>query len=217
MSEVPAEMVGKARQFINDIDKDATVLNTILQGALKDLKARQMRGKVAPRPEFVIDLKRKCDNAKLMSVASCWIDLKKKYPEFYVAFINTGTLSDESWRFDEPIIALSFAVMNYGNYPNIEGDRPAYRFVTYEIAWIGLHALARRFQRGFETSRANIGADFNPLVKWYFNDRADVLDPENIHIQAKTGTWRGRMEDHFYTLDTGLTVKMPVLSIRTFV
>src|SRR5690242_18688388 len=134
MSEVPAEMVGKARQFINDLDKEAAILNTILQDALKAIKARQIRGKVGPRPEFVADLKRKCDNAKLWSVASCSINLKKKYPAFYLAFINTGTLSTEGWRFEEPMIALSLAVMDYSKYPKIEGDRPAYRFVTYEIA-----------------------------------------------------------------------------------
>lgn len=72
------------------------------------------------------------------------------------------------------------------------------------IASLSLHALARRYQRGFDTSDAMILSELKALAMCH----ADVVQtPGDFAIGGSGGNWVG---------EVGLRDGMPVMAVRSF-
>lgn len=85
--------------------------------------------------------------------------------------------------------------------------------IPQTFASVGFHALARRFQRCPDHSRAALMSDFSALIKANVNDETKFPTGELFDIQTPRGAWRG-VTGPVTDLDGTVAVQFVV---RTFV
>jgi hypothetical protein len=110
----------------------------------------------------------------------------------------------EGWHDDELAIAL------LRRHVRVRGDRrpPAVDQASRIFAVIGMHALARRYARGFDCADASVLRDLGALAErasWRTGIRGRAAE---LDVPVADGCWRGSAAK----LDG-----LPVLSIRTYV
>jgi hypothetical protein len=103
------------------------------------------------------------------------------------------------WRGDEPAISVQGRAV--GSHP--------YRVERSLLADVGLHALARRFQRGWKADDGSVLLDLAPLgSSWASTAKAG--GEFRVAAPAGEGHWIG-------TVTTVEGRRLPVLMVRTFV
>jgi hypothetical protein len=194
-SRVPMEFVGKARVLRDSLIEPANKASAKIEILISPLR---------PRPRFLPMPKHRY----LRHVADCW----KKLP----AFGRLGSVSEfadgrlrlaeiravparmqlEGWESDELAIAV---VMRF-----VRCAPPAYEAQHILVGDIGLHALARRVERGFDRTDRAVLADLTPLAHAY---RAICRAGGDFKIRVEGGTWKGTVS---------LVKGKPCLTVRTF-
>jgi hypothetical protein len=190
---VPAEFVGLARQFIRDARvqgaEKAKQLNRLLDPAFERLVrhpdramrdgqlralAKAWEALASPfRVAFETGIDRRGRKGFITEVTACPASLE------FVDEWNEQALSLLVFRFEAPATKL-FAK---------PGDRRSH--AMWMMATIGLHALARRYQRGGDRSHAAIVRDLSALTNAAHRDYATG---KPFRIEAGRGAWSGLVD-----------------------
>ena len=84
-----------------------------------------------------------------------------------------------------------------------------FRLDFWALGNVSLHALARRFQRGFDNSRATIFADLTTIAR----NSVSRNEVNQFRIPCSGGAWIGAAE----TVIVGSSPPKVILSVRTFI
>lgn len=194
------EWIGRARELRRRLSLHYIAADLRIQKLLKPIRRREGFAPKMPRPQV---LQRVHDGwcaepvglSRLVALA----DLSAGKLRLGEVRAGGSKMRLEGWD-GEPELAIalwSIAIIS---------DPPAYAEERSLICDLGLHALARRFERGDGREDRDVLRDLLPLVDAY---KATVADGGEFAIPVRAGgTWIGRIA----------TVKgRAVLSVRTFV
>ena len=101
------------------------------------------------------------------------------------------------WGEAEPALALSVMV--------VACEPPRFACTSARVAHVGLHALARRYQRGDGTTDAEMRRSLNPIAQ---AARDAIGGAGEFAVEAAGGRWVGTVM---------LAGRSPVLAVRSFV
>jgi hypothetical protein len=126
--------------------------------------------------------------------------------EFGDLWLRPSSLLQPGWSDNEPAVLLSLRV--------IAIEPPSFSDESLIVATIGLHALARRYERGAGRADAAILRDLLALVPGYvatFQDNDEIEDGDDFAIPAPAGggLWIGAAK-----VGGGVP---SVLAVRTFI
>jgi len=186
---VPAEFVGLARQFLREVDADDLAAANALNPLLRPVAARQAR---EPRKHL--------RDGTLHRVEAAWRAIPRRFRLIFDTKIDKRgrigwllevgiapcNLTSDDWVAHEPgalIMAHWFCAPRSGRLPSI---------VT--LGTIGMHALARRFQRGRDRSHEAVLNDMLYLAEAQtdqLHGKERFPDGTPFRIPVPHGLWAG--------------------------
>ena len=202
MNHVAAEFVGRARAFRARIGAEDDAVGRNVLEIMKPLKARRRRSATF-RPEALIDAERQFRHLPSAGRLTLKVDRDKSgllIEEFRAAAGDFRFVSwlDGATDADIGICRVILEAKSWG---------PVYTSCDVAVS-VSLHALARRFQRGFDTSDGAILSEFQRIALQYVGIAAALGD---FAIAGDGGAWVGEVA----STQVGEVVA-PVLAIRTF-
>lgn len=178
----PREFIGLARALRAEIREEDAPATRAIQALIRRLHARAQRHPV-PRQAELIDAARAWrERLPTGARLALSVELKAK-----ALAIDELRLTGIDFRFvDWPIDDLEPAVSVLHARLCVAPHK--FELETPILACCSLHALARRFQRGFDTSRAAIFNDLGALAGAPDNDATDERE-----VRTQHGRWIGMM------------------------
>jgi hypothetical protein len=174
---VPAQFVGLARDLRNRILKSSARTDAIAEALISPLR-RKPGFTPMPRHRLLASIPRKwrqmADLGRLNLIAEFERGVLRISELRVVA--DGVTISDEGWAEDEPGLAVALYDLIISPPRFSERMRP--------IAVLGLHALARRYQRSLDRTDAGVLANIRPLAN---GGLAAIKTPGEFSIQAPGG------------------------------
>lgn len=194
--KVPVEFIGRARQLRNRIAESHAEATAATEQLILPLR---------PRPDFAPLYSR----SVLGIGAARWRALPAFGRLFLLSELNNGKLtlaevrarasrmSLPGWDVKEPALSISLRAIDIA--PASFSERAAM------LAVIGLHALARRYQRGYEHTDDAVLRDLAPIGREFVTA---VSTFGEFRIAAGGGFWIGAVAN---------SNGSPVLCVRTFI
>jgi hypothetical protein len=182
----PRQFVGQARALRAAIAAEDTAATATIERLIRPLYTRAQRHPV-PRP------------GELAGVARAWrevipaggrlalyVAVRRKTLELDELRVSTVDFRFRSWSTAdfEPGLAIIHVRLRIAPKTGFELESPI-------IACASIHALARRFQRGFDTSRAAILADVAALASLPAGDTWELAVPEGRWIGVTVALTHG--------------------------
>lgn len=199
----PAEFRGQARAFLNRIAAAEPEYLKSLAGVMLPLRDRYHRraklpaGDTAAAEEAWIE--------KLPTFGRIDIETRSSRVRLYVRELRAFARME---GFDEWAGASEPALVVMVVGVDLRRDHLDAKKAV--LATIGLHALARRFQRGFDTSDEALFSEFRAIAAV----ANDIIDAREVfRIQVPDGVWAGAVAS--VTDERG--ERSHVVSIRTFI
>jgi hypothetical protein len=203
MTHVPPEFLGRARAFRARIGADDAAVGMAINRITAPLLARRRR-KATFRPETLIDAERQF---QFQVPAGARLTLKVerdrhglRIEEFRVAAgeFRFCSWEDDAADADPGVVRVVLEATGWG----------AVGATANIVASVSLHALARRYQRGFDTSDAAILAELRELA---MRHAAIVEAQGDFSMAFDGGSWVGEV-----ARTEVAQVSCPVLAVRTF-
>jgi hypothetical protein len=195
---VPREYVGRARDLLRRLSAADARIEPAVRGVMAPLLRRLDRHPVLRR-DMLVDAERRWRNAvPALGRLAMEVDGENlRAPCFIELRVVCGVFHAATWPDDgqEPGVLVGWHAVEF------DQGSVASRFVS--LAAVSLHALARRYQRGRDTSETAIFADLARLAD---NFRLVVTLPR-FAIAVPGGTWVGE------PMNTG---EATVLAVRTY-
>lgn len=199
---VPAEFIGRARAFRARVGaEDAAVGQTILK-IMRPLERRRKRSATF-RPEQLIDAERQFRQLPSAGRLALKIERDKRSLRIEEFRVAAGQFRFCSWTDGATDADIGVVKVNLSAVP--WGPVGATGNI---VASVSLHALARRFQRGFNTSDEAILSELRELAVRHVAIAAALAD---FSVACDGGSWVGEVAK----IDVA-EVSCPVLAIRTF-
>ena len=201
---VPREFTGLARQFLQDVRVNSDICNEFWD----DMDAAFARGDRTTgkvRPEYIVGKMRQWRQIDHWStLALKYNDTKTKngYPEFTLCSLAPAKWGGD-WDGTEPSIAIWVRMLHMKKRSIIRVAKP--------LAIIGLHALARYFQRSINPDRGTLIKELIVVGKWVVETPLPVEDCA-ICIPTKTGKWVGE-----YTGCDQDTLNERIFAVRSYI
>jgi hypothetical protein len=176
----PREFVGLARQLRSEIATEDTAACAAIEKLVRPLHQRAARHPI-PRPELLVDAAKQWESA-LPATARLALNVKITRRELAIDELRLSALDFRllDWDSDnyEPGVCLIHVRLRVS--PHVcELESPI-------LGCASIHAIARRFQRGLDVSRAAIFADLAALA----TAPVEGDDPER-EVRTKHGKWVG--------------------------
>jgi hypothetical protein len=197
-SPVAFEFLGKARMFRDRVGAEDDAIGRAVMRIMAPLGRRRARSKTF-RPADLIDAERQFQQLPSAGRLALQVDRDKHGLRIEELRVAAGRVRFCSWAGDAAdqdigIMRISLEAVLWG---------PA--FVSGDlIASLSLHALGRRYQRGFNTSDAAILSELRAMALCH----ADIIQTlGDFAIAGDGGMWVG---------EVGLRDSMPVMAIRSF-
>jgi hypothetical protein len=194
---VPVEWIGQARLLRSGVAASSTVIDAATEALIAPFR---------PRPGFTPMPQRRM----LDRLARRWralpnanrIRFSSKFEERKLVLLDVrvepGRISLPGWSEGE--LALSLILRTTMLKP------PAFFEVALPLAHVGLHAIARRFQRGIDRAAVAVLRDLAPLAQAW---PATIDGGQEFEIPTGTGgRWIGAVMQ---------AAEVPVLLVRTFI
>jgi hypothetical protein len=197
---IPAEFLGRARQFRNAVLAADAGIAAGLPGLLGPLQERLER-KPGLRPAMIADFTRRwpeviADRFCLARAASA----DKNALAITELRLAASHLRNSAWDGQEWENGVSIAKLHF---TTADGRL---RLTATPIASVSLHALARRYQRSPRRDDAAVICDLKALAR----------QPPADRVTTNTGCWHGRVVASRHEVD-GEPRPLPLLAIRTFI
>jgi hypothetical protein len=203
---VPLEYIGRARLYRSKI---ATA------NAVAEPEVERLLAPFRPRPGFVPWPR----HTMLRSLARRWGALPRgnRFPsaakrccdvgkiELADLWLKPSRLLQPGWSDNELAITLSLRIVSI--------EPPSFSDESLIVAQIGLHALARRYERGADRTEAAVLNDLLGLAPGYvatFGDPDEIEDGDDFAIPAPAG-------GGFWIGAASQTGTAPKLLVRTFI
>jgi hypothetical protein len=196
LGRVPVEFIGRARQLRNRIADSHAEATAATEQLILPLR---------PRPDFAPLYGR----SVLRVAAARWRALPAFGRLFLLSELDNGKLTLAEVRagasrmslsgWDAKELALSISLRTIDIAPASFGERAAM------LAVLGLHALARRYQRGYENTDDSVLRDLAPIGREFVAAAATFGE---FKIPAGGGRWIGAVAN---------SNGSPVLAVRTFI
>lgn len=184
---VPAEFVGRARHLINRVNADYGQWQTEAEALLLSLVPRA-GFRVRPRVEGLRNVARAWDRlpalGRVISSAKV-VGRRLSIIEFRARPLR---MSLDFWRPGSDEITLEI----FGRGIEVDLPRGVFKDTERCVVSVGIHALARRFERSLDRRDESVLSDLVPLVV----DGASILangDEEEVRIVVESGSWRGNL------------------------
>jgi hypothetical protein len=210
MSEVPREFVGLARAFYWRVQAVNREIERVMDRIERVINPRIARGKHTLRPEHVAAIERlwRTMPDAFRLGPPCFDHPKKGLRIEEIRLQGLKRILDH-WTdktSHEPAIAITVVTASVTK-------KDGWVYAWEEPVTLGLHALARRYERGGrDRSDAAILADLAALIRVAAEQEGDLAE-----IPVPSGRWRGRVGTAL-VYDTGgnLTDRYGSLSVQTF-
>jgi hypothetical protein len=206
---LPAEFWGQARALWRKVQAEDVACCKRLDEIEAIFLARQRRRKNSLRPEQVVAIERLWS---LMPAAYRVGMPRLRHPKkgLHIAEVRltAHVAKCDLWAegTTEHGLALSITSCNWD-------QRTGYRFDNQPLATFGLHALARRFQRGRDPSETAVLLDLAMLAKALMAEAQEHAG----RYPVPGGQWRGRIAATDTTSGDGTVTTHPSVAIRTFI
>jgi hypothetical protein len=195
---VPFEFVGRARTFRARVGAEDDAIGRAVLEIMRPLQARRRRSKTF-RPADLVDAERQFRQLPSAGRLSLKVERDKTGLRIEELRCASGKIRFAEWQNgatdpDIGIMRIALEATSWG---------PA--FVAGDlIASLSLHALARRYQRGFRTDDAAIMSELKAMALCH----ADIVETRgDFAVGGSGGNWVG---------EVGLRDSMPVLAVRSF-
>lgn len=195
---VPFEFLGRARAFRSRVGAEDHSVGRAVMRIMAPLQARRRRSKTY-RPDDLIDADRQYRMLPDAGRLSLSVERTKTGLRIEELRCASGKIRFAEWQNgatdpDVGIMRITLEAVSWG---------PA--FVAGDlVASLSLHALGRRYQRGFDTSDVTVLAELKTLALCH----GDIVEtPGEFAIAGDGGTWVG---------EVGLRDGMRVLAVRSF-
>jgi hypothetical protein len=195
---VPFEFVGRARAFRARVGAEDDGVGRAVMRIMAPLARRRLKSRIF-RPGDLIDAERQFRNLPSTGRLALQVGRDKHGLKIQELRCASGKIRFAEWANDasDPDIGIMRIALEATSWG------PA--FVAGDlIASLSLHALGRRFQRGFDTSDAAILSELRAMALCH----ADIVEtPGDFAIGGSGGNWVGTL---------GQRDGMRVLAIRSF-
>jgi hypothetical protein len=194
----PFEFLGKARMFRDRVGAEDDGVGRAVLAIMAPLARRRLKSRIF-RPGDLIDAERQFRNLPSAGRLSLKIERDKHGLRIEELRCAAGKIRFAEWANDASdldigIMRIELTAVSWGP-AFVGGDL---------VASLSLHALARRYQRGFNTSDETILLELKALAMCH----ADVVQtPGDFAIGGSGGNWVGAI---------GLRDGMPVMAVRSF-
>jgi hypothetical protein len=206
-SRVPSEYVGRARQLRDAIGVEDKPAGEMMAAMLERLKARIARGNKIPRVDTLVGIAREWQrNIPVRGRLAIEVNLDKRKKSLRIREmrLTTGEYQPPAWDVAERGLIIELVTLEAQPFRCVLG--------IHNLAHLGLHAIARRFQRGLDDSEAAILRDMRLLGEAQ-HGLADRPEGADFVVGVPGGHWRGHVS-HVYDRRIGRDV---ALAVRTFV
>ena len=197
-SPVAFEFLGKARMFRDRVGAEDDAIGRAVMRIMAPLARRRARSKTF-RPGDLIDAERQFRQLPSAGRLSLKVERSKTGLKITELRCASGKIRFAEWQNgatdpDVGIMKIDLQAISWGA-AFVSGDL---------VASLSLHALARRYQRGFRTDDETIMAELKALAMLH----DDIIQtPGEFSIGGNGGNWVG---------EVGLRDGMRVLAVRSF-
>jgi hypothetical protein len=203
---VPVEYIGRARDLVRRLERSDDIAVVAMAAAAYPLVDRHRKEHRTLRAELLADAARHWRiNMPLFGRLDRRIELERKRLRINERRCSAATMTDKRWTVTEPGVSVINHVLH---------AEPHNVVARVELhAQIGLHALARRYQRDpRHTTDDDLFADLLAVADAY-PALVPIAPKTEFKIEAKFGLWIGQVDA--VRNQGGYTVK--IASVRTFV
>ena len=205
--DLPREYLGRARLFRNRLAVEDIQSRTAVNKIVTEFRARAKKNK-PPRASSVTDAIRAWrDGLGSFGRLALEIDEQKSSLQIRELRLTAAQATFDNWKPEVSEAAVCVVLMR------LQADSKTFQFTTTKLAGVGLHALARRYQRAFETSDEAIKKDLRTLADAAtVDDHLALRDSFRIPASAGAGLWVGSS-----TVISEGTGHQRILSVRSFI
>jgi hypothetical protein len=211
MSMPDPEFIGRARALKSRLDNAAHASEAAMQAifgpAAADYRRRSRKAGSSLRPETLLEIER--DWHKIPTDGGLGVTTKRDRRSLFIEDVRIApaTITNEIWGGpDQRETCLCIVRITL----EISPKRVAWRTAT--IASLGLHGLARRFQRGFDISDQAVLHDLGLLATAARGLIKEAPGSEFTVPTPSGGSWRGSVGP-FCNLQK---IVAPAANVRTF-
>jgi hypothetical protein len=202
---VPHEFLGQARLFCSRIDAAAKAASAVARQIATDAHAIAQR-RPTWRPEHLPGFERQWRH-RMPDDGLIALEIERSKRTLTIAELRLARASYEDVRWSqsspEDCVVLALRTFRFITPAGLEHQRIA-------IAGLGIHAIARRYQRGWDNTDAAIQADIAELP--LHAARLDDVDSQTFSIPCLSGVWVGAIE--VIRISSGPDQR--VLNVRSF-
>jgi len=185
---VPAEFAGQARVLRDAIAAEDQAAGELIRALGARVKARLRRGNAIPRVDTIVGVADEWQrNLPQRGRLLLEVDLNKRRKALTIRELRlTGSVFQPlAWASAERGLILNLTVLQAQPF--------LCQLQMYTLAHVGLHALARRLQRGADVSEDAIKRDLRLLGQAH-RDLADRPDGSAFAVAVPGGAWRGDVQ-----------------------
>jgi hypothetical protein len=217
--KVPAEFIGKARDFLRRVDADGKVCDAIRARSVRRCERLFVsRPGRTYRPEHLIELENLWRSMPPFgAIIPLQVEKTKRGMRLSVIRMMAATTRLESWQGEQEsdLMAVQLGLDVQTKFVN--GVPPNAKHFGGPIVGMSLHALARRFQRGFGlTTDQAIQLDLLSLLVYFKRNKIAMehLDSSFTVPVAGVGEWRGVIRGY---KEQDVDKSFVIMDVRTFV
>jgi hypothetical protein len=169
---VGAEWLGKARIFRNAVAAEGLQLDAALTDATAKIRCRVSQ-RPSIRKEHLIDL-RQAWNERIPHQFRLADQFEGDHKAFFLAChqLRGARWSADGWDEDEPGLLITLIALLF--------DRRQFEQRAIDLTLIGMHALARFYQRTFDHDQQSLLVNLRPLA---------FADTAQERVPCRDGTW----------------------------
>ncbi len=185
-TRVPAEVMRQARYFRDGLKLTSLACSGRMDAIVAPLLARWRRSPI-PRPETLQDAARAWKALPGFGRLDTTVDLTKRSLQIRELRASASDFRAQGWSTAEPGLSVLGVVLEVAPHRCV--------FDILSLATVSLHALARRYQRGFSITDAAIMHDLHILAKAHAELGDDAAATEFEVAVPSGGRWVGNLID----------------------
>ena len=184
-THVPAEFMRQARYFRDGLMSVSLECSARMNAIVAPLLARWRRSPI-PRPETLLDAARAWRALPDFGRLDLTVTTGKRQLHIHELRVSASDFRAADWTVDEPGLSVLGVVLEVAPHRCV--------FDILSLATVSLHALARRYQRGFAITDAAIMHDLHMLAKAHAGLAGGAATEFEVAVPSG-GRWVGNLLD----------------------